>query len=62
MLDYRLIIPEIPMFPCHIKKACYLLLILSALSLVSACGQKGDLYLPDEQEQQFSSTFFSPIA
>lgn len=37
------------MFPCSIKKFCYLSIILFSLGLVSACGQKGDLYHPDEK-------------
>ena len=28
------------------------LLMISMLAVISACGQKGDLYLPDSQLQQ----------
>jgi len=38
------------MFCCRFKNLYCLLAVLFALCLVSACGQKGDLYLSDEQQ------------
>ncbi len=35
-------------------KTISLLMLLFALSQVVSCGQKGDLYLPDEQQSSIS--------
>ena len=44
-------------------KTIRLLMLIFALSLVAACGQKGKLYLPDEQQSSIvpftlSTAFF----
>jgi len=40
--------------PGHIcGKTIRLLMLLFVLSQVGACGQKGELYLPDEQQSSF---------
>jgi predicted small lipoprotein YifL len=59
MLIHYLNIPEMNMFCCRFKNLYCLLAVLFALCLVSACGQKGDLYLPDEQ-QALSKSYSTP--
>ena len=39
---------------CQLNKVCWVLATLFALCLVTACGQKGDLYHPDEQQSSLS--------
>lgn len=36
-------------------------IILSVLSFVSACGQKGDLYLPPENASSYATDFSSTV-
>jgi predicted small lipoprotein YifL len=36
----------------RIFKICLLLLCLQGTSWLAGCGQKGDLYLPDEQQRE----------
>ena len=45
-------------------KTISLLMLLFALSQVVSCGQKGDLYLPDEQQSSVSpvSLFIASLA
>jgi len=39
--------------PNHRRKLSWLFIaLLTTASLLSACGQKGDLYLPDDQKQE----------
>lgn len=42
------------MYHSRLKTVYGIIAILFALSLVCACGQKGDLYLPDEQQSSLS--------
>ncbi len=56
MAHYRLLMQRTPdptMFSC---KAQWLLIavivVLGTMQMLSACGQKGDLYLPDDDETE----------
>jgi len=42
------------MYHSRLKTVFGLIAMLFALSLVCACGQKGDLYLPDEQQSSLT--------
>ena len=39
------------MFPSQSRRIIWLLLSISLVLFLSACGQKGDLYHPDEEQQ-----------
>lgn len=38
-----------------LQRISYCIVILSILTGVSACGQKGDLYLPDKKQSSLES-------
>ena len=48
------------MFPSQSRRIIWLLLSICLMLFLSACGQKGDLYHPDEEQQ--SSLFINTAA
>jgi predicted small lipoprotein YifL len=52
-----MILPEMPMYPQSHGKARLLLVSMLMLFLLSACGQKGDLYHPRDKQSAVESTY-----
>jgi len=53
MPQTRALQSELDMKPCWAQYLLWLVIaVLGAGSMLSACGRKGDLYLPDQHPQQ----------
>jgi predicted small lipoprotein YifL len=52
-----MILPEMPMYPQSHGKIRLLLISMLMLFVLSACGQKGDLYHPRDKQSAVESTY-----
>jgi hypothetical protein len=54
-----MILPEMPMYPHSPGKIRLLLVSIFMLFLLSACGQKGELYHPEEKQSSVDPSYYN---